>query len=296
MIYIAWFYAFGVGLNLGDTASYIEESSAATYFERGDGVGFAYVATLIYSNPVSRILVEALTILVISSLLVELKTDRQAVVASVLLLLPTSLAFMTVASKELLVFLLLCSVYRMRLWFGLPAYGLTVALKPSFAVIALLPVARRLSFVALYILFTIAVAAVLLPIGRWTELYDSFFRENLAHFSAGNLTYGDGGAFPFAPLLRVIGLDLGGMELYGVVIGLMVLAANMILFLVLTSRYGAFSGGVMFLVFAVAVAPYSVHNLGSAARYQAPLVCALVLNELLVNARQKKAEGVKWAL
>lgn len=289
LAYILWFYAIGVGLNLGDTASYIDASSAVVYFERGGGVGFAYVATLLYSNPVSRLLIEMLTIVVICNLLLKLKTDSQAVVVTCLLLLPTSLAFMTVASKELLVFLLLCLAYRMRLWLGLPAFVVTVALKPSFAVMAVLPLIRRLGFVPLYFFVTVLVAAVLIPINFWSELYHSTFRANFAHFETGNLTYGGPGGFPFAPIMRVVGLDLGEMEQYGIAIGLMVLAVNVLVFCVLTSRYGLFKGTVMYCFFAVAVMPYSFYNLGSTARYQAPLACALVLNELLVNVRRERS-------
>lgn len=289
--YIIWFYAFGVGLNLGDTAAYINESSAEVFLERGDGIGFAYVATLIYSNAFSRFFVEVLTILVICKLVLKLENDRQAVLATSFLLFPTTLAFMTVASKELLVFLLLCLVYRARRWVGLPAFVVAAVLKPSFVVLALMPLIRRLNFVPLYFLFAFLLAAILLPFDRWSALYRSTFIENSSHFQAGNTTYSESGLFPVTPVLRVVGLDLGGFEPYGVAIGLMVFAVNVLVLYVLIRRYGPFRGSVMYLVFALAVMPYSIHNLGSTARYQAPLACALILNELVANSRHKNIFG-----
>ena len=290
-LYIVWYYAYGIGLNLGDTASYIDESSAEVYLERTGGIGFAYVATVLYSNPVSRLLVEALTISVMCALVLRLRSDRQAAAVTCLLLLPTNVAFMTVASKELLVFLLLCLVYRASTMIRLPAFVLTVALKPSFLVIMLLPIIRRLGFVSLYLLSVVAVAVLLVPVDRWAAIYRDFYTTNSVHFRAGNLTYSEPGPFPLGPVQRALGLDLGQLEPYGVAIGLMVFAVNALVLTVLASRYGAFTGTLMFAVFMVAVVPYSVHNLGSTARYQAPLACALVLNELIVGPRAGKLTG-----
>lgn len=292
ILYIIWFYSFGINLNLGDTVYYIDASNAEVFRSRRS-FGFAYIATLIYSNPVLRLLVEALTIIVICRLVLKLRSDRQAVAVTCLLLLPTSLAFMTVASKELLVFLLICIVYRMSAWLGVPAFIATVFLKPSFAAIAVLPLVRRMGAISLYVSCALLVAAVLIPIVQWTKLYEWAFYSYLGHFRGGNLTYGDAGVFPFAPIVRVLGLDLGDMEAKGIVIGLLMFAVNLLVFYILVMKYGLFRGVVMFAVFVVAVMPYSVHNLGSAARYQAPLVCALVLNELLVRPTSAQGQQMK---
>lgn len=284
IVYIGWFYTFGVGLNLGDTASYIDASSAGEYLDRG-GIGFAYIATLIYSNPVSRTIVEFVTVYVLCRLVLGMDTDRQAAFAVAFLLFPTMLAFMTVASKELLVFLLVCLAYNARGWIGLPAFVVTVVLKPSFAAIAALPVLRRLPFYPLYFGGLSLGVLATLTFGIWEGFYRSGFNSYSAHFSQGSLTYEEPGLFPFTPLLRAFGIDFPSVEPYGVTIGLLILATNSTICYVLCKKYGIFTGIGMFVIYLVAVAPYSVHNLGSAARYQAPLACALLLNELVGTRR-----------
>lgn len=284
--YIAWYYVSGIGLNLGDTAQYVDAASAAEFLSRsGGGIGFAYIATLIFSNSVIRIVVELSTVLVLVALMRKLPSDGTAAIAVLVLLLPTNLAFMTVASKEVLVFLVLLVAMSAQAKFALPAYALLALLKPTFVLAGIIPYARRAAGLTLYFAFTVVAMGFVLAYVRIEKFYTTSFYSYWRHFRDGGLSYGDEGIFPIAPVLRTIGLsDLSG-SLAGVAISASLVTCHAILMAVLVKIHGGPRGLLTYLVVLSAIVPYSIFNLGSAARYQAPLICAVLMIELIRSPR-----------
>lgn len=287
IIYMIWFYRTGINLNIGDTATYLESTSAEVFYDRGGGIGFAYVASLLFSNTVSRFLIEILTLGTMAWFILNARTDGQAALFTCLLLLPTSLAFLTVASKELLIFLLLALSYRAARFIQLPAFILVVILKSSFVTIILYPLLHKIKATTAHLIGSVLVIVMLSTFYFWQELYQKGFETFSIHFTVGDLTYRTAGFFPISVILRTLGIEKVGVGFTPLILGISLLSSHLILVYALNKSHGLIIGIASYALLLVAVIPYSVYNLGSAARYQAPLVCAVVLNELL-STRDKQ--------
>lgn len=281
LAYIAWFYTSGIGLNLGDTAAYIDRSNTSVFFERGGEFGFAYLVTLLFSNPAIRILVELATLMLSVWLIARIDKDRQAFLATLVLVLPTNLAFMTVASKELVVFVLLVAAMLGSTRYSLVSYFVLLFLKPTFVLVAIMAVLRRAGWLVLHFSTLFITSTFLLLWVLIERFYEDSFYEYWPHFRDGDLTYSEPGVFPIAPLLRTVGIQWEDFTAGSLVLSASIMVSSFAMLLVLRRIHGAFRGSLQYALLVLAVLPYSIFNLGSAARYQAPLLCAVILCELV---------------
>jgi hypothetical protein len=296
MFYILLFYTTLIGVvNIGDTADYAESAHLAS----DDFSSFTVMLSLLSSLVSGQVWIFDLMFLAYSTLLLYwLLKDKNIPRLSkqlifIAFLMPCQLLFLTVFSKESFVFLALTTAFwltgRGRLSTVFVLLSSTVLLllaKPTFilAYYYFVLFSRRRTPSLAVSIFLIALAILIVGVSELVLL--RLYSEIAHHFADGRLTYSkpsvDVPGFPWWAVARITMTDFFSFKgeskalFFQFSFHLMLLAA----FLgVRTRRNDAafITAAPTVLVVLASIAPYALFNIGSYARYSAPMLLMLII-------------------